>query len=429
MSRLTGLLPASFKSVAFYVRSEVLTEGGRRIVLHDYPNSSERFVEDLGELPPKFTVTAFISGPNFLNLSDQLELKLKEKGAGDLVLPNFGKLKAFALPYRKDASQISVGEIRFELSFVVGKAISGPARAPVTVEKVYSTGDTARDAINNALENKWTEPTKANNALAAQYDLKQITAAVQKLNTSLKNVSSVNKIVDYIDLNTPTIVRDTITLKNAVGDLWQTVSVGLSNGAGLSDILLLTQFGSALSLSLSDIRSASTSATATSESTNIPLWNETTSARIIRNDNRLALCNHARLSALTIAYEQAADTTYSNDAQLDEVRKTLEEQHQRLMRDDTDDVDFLQSQPAVRFAIEDLRLAALEVLDQKDQTIFDLTTINANVPIPAYVLAYNLYAEEFETSDEITERTTLIRNLNPDQPSDKMVGDLMVLQT
>lgn len=429
MSRLTGLLPASFKSVAFYVRSEVLTEGGRRIILHDYPNSSERYVEDLGELPPKFTVTAFVTGPSFQNNADRLEKILQEKGAGDLVMPNFGRIKVFALPYRKDASQTSVGEIRFELSFVAGKAISGPIRAPVTVETVYRHGDTARQAIGDAMEEKWTEPSITDNVITAIYDLEECAKSTDKLLSSLNNVADVNAINELIGFNAPSIVRSAVYIKSVFVDrLWQTISVGLSGGSGLASLIGLTSFGNALSLSLSDIRSASVSASSTTASTDVPLWSATTAGRVIRNDNRLTLINTHRVNALICAYEQAADKSYQTDTELDSVRLSLENEHQRLMRVDTENRDLVQSQSAVRRAVEDLRLATLSVMDSKEQSAYSLTTLSLNVPKTAYVLTYDLYAEDFESSDDLNAQTITIRGLNPTQPADKLSGDVTVLQ-
>lgn len=430
MTRLNDLLPASFDRIDFYVRSEVLTEGGRRIVLHDYPNSDERFVEDLGQLPPKFTVTAFVSGQDYLSRADQLERALQQAGKKVLVLPNFGRIKVFALPYRKDASQISVGEIRFELSFAAGRSISGPVAAASTVETVYSNGDTNRLKIADALKNKWIVPTQSDNVLTAIYDLKQIVASIVTLSTQLTNIADIESTSNYINLNAPTIVRSSETLSDVlINQLWQTVSIGLSGGAGIQQLIDLTHFGSELSLSLADIRSASVVATPVSESTQVPLWSETTGGRVIRNSNRMRLVNATRLSALSIAYEQAADASYENDSQLEEIRLSIENEHERLLYDDTENADFIQSQPDVRFSTEALRLAALQVLDQKEQATFSLTNITENAPVSAFVLSYNLYAESFQNSADVTDRAMSLRNLNQGQASDKLINNITVLQS
>lgn len=429
MTRLKDLLPASFKGIPFYVRSEVVTEAGRRIILHDYPNSSQRYVEDLGKLPPRFSVIAFVSGPDFLNLADQLERALQETGSGRLSLPTLGSMTVFAMPYKKDTSQTSVGEIRFDLAFVSGKAISGPSRSPNTVQTVYSKGDTARQAAGDALKNKWIEPKRASNVLTAIFDLTQAAESKRTLLTDVNNVSEIETILDFIGFNGPTIVRSKTDMKSILIDqLWQSTSVGLTGGAGFLTLLRLTAFGSALSLSLADIRSASVTPSTTT-STDIPTWPATTGDRVIRNQNRLTLVNTDRIGALISAYEQAADKTYQTDAELDAARLALETEHQRLMRVDTENRDLIQSQPDVRRAVEDLRLAAIDVLDQKEQSTHTLTSLNLNVPKGAFITAYDLYAEDFQTSEAVTDRAIVVRGLNPTQPADKLYGNVTVLQS
>jgi len=430
MTRLKQLLPASWKGIPFFIRSEMLTEGGRRTVLHDYPNSSERFVEDLGELPPKFSITAFVTGEDFIDRAEQLERALKEPGKGKLSMPTFGARSLFALPYRKDASQRDVGEIRFDLEFVSGRAVSGPSKAPKTAQTVYAQGDTAREQITIALEDLWIEPRDTSNVLAAQFDLEQFTAAIDQITTVVDNVTDVTQAVSLIEINTASIVRSASTLATSfIGELWQTVSVGLSDGGGLSLLKDLTKFGSQLSLSLSDIKNASILATSDQDSNDVPLWQPTTATRLERNSNRLSLINSGRVAALVSAYEQAADATYGTDAEIEETRLALETEHQRLMRVDTEDRALVQSQSGVRRAVENVRLSALDVLDQKEQSAFILTTIENSVPVSAFVLAYDLYAEQFTTSDDLTSKGLEVRALNPSQPADKLSNGVTVLQS
>jgi prophage DNA circulation protein len=428
MSRLTGLLPASWKGITFLVKNEVLAEGGRRIVLHDYPNSDTRFVEDQGELPPKFSITAFVTGPDFIDRAAQLERALREKGKGNLSMPTFGSRSLFAMPYKKNASQTSVGEISFELSFVAGRARSGPVTARPLPSTVYAQGDKSRQEVQAAIDAHWQFPSETSNVISAEFDLQEMTAAVQEITAEVNNAGQINTLVDLIDQNTPSIVRDSGDMASAIIDLWQAVSVGLSGGAGISQLLELTSFGSQLSLSLSDIRNASTPDTGTSSSDEIPLWDATTATRIKRNQNRLSTVNACRVAALISSYEQAADATYGTDAEIEETRLNLETAHQRLMRVDTSDKTLIQSQPEVRAAVEETRLSALQVLDQKEQSAFSLTTVKNNVAISSFVEAYTLYAEDFTTAEDATTKAIEIRELNPTLPADKLIGTTTVLQ-
>jgi len=421
MGRLEKLLPASWKGIPFLVRSEMVTEAGRRIVLHDYPNSNNRYVEDLGEIPPKFSVTAFVSGPDFLDRAAQLERALSEKGRGRLSMPTFGIRSLFALPYKKDASQKEVGEIKFNLEFVAGSAVSGPSRAPDTTQTVYALGDVARAQIGDVLESVWVIPTDTPDVMAAQFDLEQVAGATEPLETEVDNVGDLERAGQYITENTQTIVRSATDMKNAViTELMSVVSVGLSVGRGLEQLYGLTRFGSELSLLLSGVQSAFIN------QFDILLWPSTTAGRVKRNKNRLSLVNSVRVAALVSAYEQTADAAYSTGAEIDNARNRLEADYRRIMREGSS--DSIQSVAAVRDAVEAVRVSALSVLDQKEQTTFTLTTVDTHVPEGALLLAYSLYAEEFTTADSLTGRAVEVRALNPALPADKLNGEVTVVQ-
>ena len=203
MNRLLKLLPASFKDVPFLVRAEAQTEGGRRLVLHDYPNSNKRFIEDLGRIPNKFSITAFVTGHNFQYNADRLEAVLKESGAGVLVMPTFGRANLYALPYKKDTSQQAVGEIKFELTFIAGTAFSGPISSPDSPETVYVKGDAVREKTAESLETLWKEPKETTNAISAEYDLKEYARAIGKLVTAIDEPVDLEGTIDLILLNSP----------------------------------------------------------------------------------------------------------------------------------------------------------------------------------------------------------------------------------
>ncbi|QDP65941.1 MAG: DNA circularization protein [Prokaryotic dsDNA virus sp.] len=458
------LLPASFKGIPFLVRSEILPEEGRKIVLHEYVNSSERFVEDLGQLPPKFTVRAFVTGSDFKARSDALRQALNESGAGSLTLPVFGTQNVYALPYSIDASQQSVGEIAFNLEFAAGRPAAGPAQSPVDVEEVYQLGDEARLQTENTLASDWINPDTAANASVAEYDFQQAIAdSYEEIKNTLpvETLSKVGRIIQNTQLNASSLIRsggDLAATFVGASDVnnpgfWQNISLGLSRVASESaatgtfslnqgldllntfqsplssafgDLISLTNFGAGLALRLSDIRGDYVS---DASGASVPLWPATTQGRIERNANRESIVYTTRINALIAAYEVAAANEYRTIDDVNTVRQELENAHEQLMRVDTQDSELIQSDSNVRTAVEDVRLASLAVLDQKRQQTFDTTTINLGAPVSSFVLAYKLNAEEFTDDVALANRGLELRDLNPDDAATMIEGQTTVFRT
>lgn len=439
-NRVNQLVQASFRGIPFRVRDEVLVEGGRKIVLHEYVNSSERFVEDLGEIPPRFRVRAFVHGSNFKALAQRLETSLKREGSGKLFLPTFGSVNVFALPYRKDASQQSVGEISFDLEFAVGRPTAGPAVSTVDVQQVYTLGDTARQVIQDIFGDLFVIPTQADNVSVAEFD---ITASIDSIFENYKdilpieNLSNVVSKIERVKSGLSQLIRDPKALaRELIGGtsedpgLWQEISLGLLDGEGLTNLVLSTVFGAGDILNLSSVNGSSTvnNLIDISESA-VAIWNETTGQRIIRNNNRLNTVNMHRVAAMVGTYEVAADTTYATQSEIISVRQTLEAIHERIMRDDTIDRALIQSDDDVRRAVENVRLASLNVLEQKEQEVYVLSETEIAAPSSSFVQSYNLYAEEFTNDVQLADRAVLLRKLNPELPAISLDGEVTIFRT
>lgn len=122
----TRIRQASFRGVAFGVADAAL-EAGRRAVVHEFPQRDLPWVEDMGAAPAKFTVQAFVVGPDYMARRDRLEAELQKPGAGTLVHPWYGELEvAQFAPYRVRHSAQDGGMAVFELSFCRQNAPSSP---------------------------------------------------------------------------------------------------------------------------------------------------------------------------------------------------------------------------------------------------------------------------------------------------------------
>lgn len=434
------LLTASFKGVEFRVRDEVRTEAGRRIVLHDYPNSNERFVEDLGQIPDRFIVDAFVHGTDYLNQARALRVALNEAGSGELRLPNYGTLTAYALPYSDRASQARVGEIEFTLEFALGRPNAGPTTRERNIEDLYEQGDITRGQIELALSILYDPPETRLNTAVMQFDILQQAQGVFNEFSAFFDTDRLNSFDNTVQdtlrnrgllLRNPeqlasSFIQGTVTNPG----LWQQISLYTTNAIDTS--LRNVNFGNDLSIQANDVVNATpaTITTQTLDSTSfdakINQWPATTAERNQRNANRRIFTQSYRTSALVNAYEQAAAADYQTEQQVSEVREQLNQAYNAVMRQGINGDEAIQLRPNVRSAINDVRFIALEILERKSQASPGITNINLNAAQSSYLLAYNIYAEEFNTTDSLTDRAVELRRLNPVLPAMALQGEVTV---
>ena len=109
-SALTGLLlglrPASFRGVAFGVKSGG-KDLGRRVVTHKFPLRDTVMHEDLGRRERTLTVEGFIVGYDLASRMRRLEAALERQGPGRLVHPHYGSLDVVVT-----AAKVATGEAK-----------------------------------------------------------------------------------------------------------------------------------------------------------------------------------------------------------------------------------------------------------------------------------------------------------------------------
>lgn len=446
------LAQASWRGVVFSVRSEDLPTGGRRTALHDFPNSNERFVEDLGEIPQNFTITAFVHGLDWIERAQALENALRTAGPGRLVMPTFGAFTVWALPYSKNASQTSVGEISFNLEFATSRAVAGIEESKLSKESVFAAGDLARGSISESFAKLFTTPINSVGFGAALHD---VYAAANGAFTSVSNLLAADSLGELTSalrgvlgeagglLSEPlNLALEFFGIADDAPGLWQIISEGLDSLSAVGSLLsFATSFGDNLALIQSDIDSGATVSPVEStlvvetdpsgnvtvvETPNISLWAETTEDRIDRNEARIVIVECSRLAALVGAYEQAANAEYQTVDQIQEVRTDLEDVFADMMHVNAQAVNSPAAQKEVRTAMETVRIRALAVLDQKTQSAWLTSQITRTGPLTAPSLTYLLYAESI--TNDLDSRSLEVRQLNQGVSAVAMSGSLTVLR-
>lgn len=92
MSWRDTLQPASFRGEPFLVEAHD-SSFGRRMVVHEYPNRDLPYAEDLGRKTRRFSLTAFVVGPEYQAQRDRLLEAVEQPGPGTLVHPYLGSLE------------------------------------------------------------------------------------------------------------------------------------------------------------------------------------------------------------------------------------------------------------------------------------------------------------------------------------------------
>lgn len=152
---------AKFRAVEFYVESSD-GSGGRRSVVHEYPQRDKPFVEDLGLKARGFTLDAYVIGDDYLNKRNALLAALEsDEGPGELAHPYVGTRRVAVISYRYRESKDEGGMCRFQIEFVETDAtplqptaVQNPAAkvaTSVTIAKTAAASDFKTKYLPGAL--------------------------------------------------------------------------------------------------------------------------------------------------------------------------------------------------------------------------------------------------------------------------------------
>lgn len=123
------LLPAHFDNCQFHVESGS-QEGGRRIVVHEFPKKDLCYSEDMGRSATTFTVRGYCivyprDTPNVPLFSrdyrvprNTLQWRLDQGGGGTLQLPTFRPMRVVCQRYRMSEEAKFGGYVVFDMQFV-----------------------------------------------------------------------------------------------------------------------------------------------------------------------------------------------------------------------------------------------------------------------------------------------------------------------
>ena len=430
MDNLTAqLLPASFKGFEFLTNEERVTKGGRKIVEHDYPNSGRRFPQDMGPLPEAYEMPGIISGPNFIQRANEFRQILSEAGSGKLVLPHQGTVTVTALPHRINYAHTNIGRIEFSLSFTTSNADQSPAEGRKDLSDVYQLGDESRQQCQDIIIEEYVVPEEKLDVLTMIQDTrKSVVDTVRETSSQIITANAqLQKVVNDIQNDLITIVKSPQDLAQRLiygtealvdgffSTLSRLYSETVTNAQQLFDIS--TSYGSDIANNGASVFGG----------LSIPLWPEDTQSRILRNNNRILSVESTRINTFLIGMEVASNFNYQDTQQIDNIISSIESTYDALFVNVPESSIFGNNNDFVQL-VDEMKAAVFDVLDQKEQAIFSIGEFYVHGEYSVMNLAYRLYAESFENSEQVEERAEALVDLNPQVPPPNIKKEIKIFE-
>ncbi|MCK5602305.1 DNA circularization N-terminal domain-containing protein [Candidatus Pacearchaeota archaeon] len=378
MSIEQELQRASFRGVTFFW-SSTTTTGGRKVVLHEFPNKDTRFAEDLGQLPKSFVVEATVGHLNYSQNRDALITALEKEGFGTLVHPTLGTFEVQALPYTLNENISELGKAKFTLPFERTEPNVFPIKAVDNQAAITSKSESLFSKIKDNIASAYQSVA---NQFEAFNDAKdKVQDFVDKANAAANKVRQVSaKISEFAN-----------DLNNITEDINQLVVAPAQLAASLNNVIVLGQnlfetpagvfsyYQSLFDYGVDDVVIALI-----------------TTERQLTQANRDVLNSNLQSDALVGAYQSIVNLEFETTDDIEDIRTIVEDQYLKLMDDQLLDFD-------TKELLQDLRNEVETFLGQEEQNTSNITTLQVyNEPIT--VLMYRLYGD--------LDKTDTVINLN-----------------
>jgi prophage DNA circulation protein len=365
MTLLERLYTASFRGVEFYV-TDASTRGGRKLVTHEFPNTDRRYVEDLGRLQKEFTVSAIISGNNYIQDRNSLIEALETPGRGLLVHPFYGNLQVVPRPYTLIEDTRELGRARFDITFQRSEENIFPEANFSNLSNISRQADNSLDrSVQDIIDNFNVDPNFPDNFTDAQNTIDRIVGSFESNSrTSIRNRDNLNQF----DAELKDAERD----KNQAIDNPEQLSEQIKQ---LIELLERVLEGSDRKIRVYsrfyDIGD------------NRARLEQNTQQRIERQINRDTLNKAIQAAALIQSYRNAVMIEYGNIRELNENRNLLEDQYKKVLASDI-------TSNETKREIETLRNEVRKFFEEEELNVNRIDEINVNTQ-PLTLLTYSYY--------------------------------------
>lgn len=360
----TARLPdGQFRDAQFFYQ-ESNGSGGRKTATHEYPNKKERYVEDLGGLEKKFTISAFTDDNVSYADRDSLISALDESGVGTLVHPSLGDLQVVCVGYTFNESVKELGITKFSIEFEVASlnvlpaAVTGNKGFLANLKsKILGSNEAAFDAGFKSVKNAKAKFDSAVKTLKqSANEINRVARQIQgSADTFSDFATSINQIVNNANrlVQSPSVLASNLrTTFDNLGVAYNSSQDLFNTMKGLFGFNERDQSANGNSQLQQDIRT-----------------------------NQDQINNFINVAALATAYDAAANIDYANLDELNQVITDLENGFNSLPDIDRTLYDTLVS----------MRIEANNIFSQLSISLPNVAEYEVLNPISLNVLTYKLY--------------------------------------
>lgn len=148
------LQPGSWRGVGF-VMDTVANHAGRRTATHEYPWRDTVWTEDLGKLPRRFVVQAYLTGDDVYQQRDAMLRAAEQPGPGTLVHPTMGTMQVVMIDFTWADRRERGRYIELNMAFVAAGELLYPTAAADSAAEVKEASQeldkASVDAIKEAI--------------------------------------------------------------------------------------------------------------------------------------------------------------------------------------------------------------------------------------------------------------------------------------
>ncbi len=375
--QLSDLFTASYKNVAFLSPSTTTT-GGRKDIVHEFPNRDLQNIEDLGLRPRAFNITAIITGDLYTVQRDRLLQKLEQGGTGVLVHPFFGTINnVVCRNYTLSQNETDLGIATFNIEFAVSNSTGLPVASQSVIASISNQKTRVFSNVFNLISDRYRTTTQfIDNFDQAKSKISEIISFVDRaalfLPADSEKINEFKAVSDAFKRNINSLVVDSEGLATANNDLFTEFSTIYSDSAAqLSATAQIFNFGE-----------------------DDTLINTTTAGLQERQNNFDILNASTNTLSLSIGYESAAQIEFNNIEQLERQENELEQQYQLIVENPGLDDDTLQS-------ITDTRKQTQQFFNDQRLNVSQVVDAITNT-LPARVIAYQYYKDSSRGEELIT---------------------------